>query len=85
MVRYANLNGDSGIVSFESTDDSISIEFRHPTKAGHRYYKYSYASASYAVVELMKGLALRGRGLNSYISTHHPRYSSKSSTSVNLV
>ena len=85
MIRYANLNGDSGIAAYELTDDGIIVEFIHPTRAGHRYYKYSYASAGYAATELMKGMAQRGHGLNSFISTRRPRYSSKSSSSVNLV
>lgn len=77
MIPYANLNGDSGILAYDIRPDFIVVQFANPTRAGDRYYKYSYQSAGHAQVELMKGMAKRGHGLNSYISTRQPRYEDK--------
>ncbi|HHH0073582.1 TPA: hypothetical protein ACPZMC_002682 [Yersinia enterocolitica] len=63
MGRYANLGGDSGVVAFEITADSITVEFRDGWK-----YVYDNTNPGAAVVTQMKTLAQSGRGLNSYIS-----------------
>lgn len=63
MTRYANLGGDSGVVAFEITADSITVEFRDGWK-----YLYNNAIPGTAVVAQMKTLAQSGRGLNSYIT-----------------
>ncbi|WP_431224804.1 hypothetical protein ACQ86O_08090 [Serratia sp. L9] len=63
MARYANLGGDSGVVAFEITADSITVEFRDGWK-----YVYDNSIPGAAVVTQMKTLAQSGRGLNSYIS-----------------
>ena len=64
MQRYNNLNGDSGIHSFEIGDDYIVVQF----SGTPRVYKYSYLKAGRTHVEQMKLLALGGSGLNSYIN-----------------
>lgn len=62
MTSYANLNGNSNIVSYEFDSDSIDVMFRDGS-----VYRYTYASAGVHNVETMKSLALSGYGLNSYI------------------
>ena len=74
MQPYANTNGDSGVTAYQLGDDYIKVKFR----SGHwTLYTYTYASAGSSVVETMKNLAQQGHGLNSYISTHKPGYSSR--------
>lgn len=63
MQRYANHGGDSGVVAFEITADSITVQFRDGWK-----YVYDAARPGPAVVAEMKTLALKGQGLNSYIT-----------------
>lgn len=66
MTPYRNLNGNSGVESYEITDDAIAVRF----KSGRfRNYLYSNQRPGAVVVERMKALALQGHGLNSYIST----------------
>jgi len=64
MERYKNLNGNSGIVSYEIGNDSIMIQFRDSG-----LYLYDSQSPGITNVEHMKSLAISGRGLNSFIST----------------
>ena len=73
MERYRNLGGNSGVYAFEIDSNSINVQFRDGS-----LYKYSYMSPGAQAVERMKGLALAGRGLNSYISTSiKKRYAAK--------
>ena len=74
MQPYANLSGESGIISFESGPDYITIQFE---KGEYTFYKYTYSSAGRDVIENMKNLALSGSGLNSYVSSNKPPYDSK--------
>lgn len=62
MIRYRNLDGDSGITAYGIGNDYIVVEFH-----GGACYIYSYMSAGTNHVENMKALARQGRGLNSYI------------------
>ena len=64
MERYANKGGDSGILAFEITATSITVEFKD-----HSLYLYDNNNPGSAIVERMKALAKSGQGLNSYIST----------------
>lgn len=81
MQPYSNLSGDSGVLAYQNGSDYIIVQF----KAGqYTFYKYTYASAGNSVVEVLKDLAQSGRGLNSYISTHKPAYSSKSTSLAGL-
>ncbi len=65
MPRYRNLSRHSGVVAFETTDDSITLTF----VTGERY-AYSARRPGRAVVEHMKTLAQAGRGLSTYVSQH---------------
>lgn len=66
MTPYRNLNGNSNVVSYESTDDSIHVVFK---SGAHRNYLYNHIRSGKAMVERMKIFAVQGHGLNSYIST----------------
>ena len=65
MTPYCNLSGESNVVSYEITEDSIHVVFRSGT---HRNYLYNSVKPGRATVDQMKSLAEQGRGLNSYIS-----------------
>jgi hypothetical protein len=81
MEPYSNLSGISGVLAYQPGGDHITVQFR----AGqYTYYKYTNSSAGSAVIEMLKSLARQGRGLNSYISTHKPGYSSKASSLAGL-
>lgn len=66
MPAYANNGGDSGVSSYEYGEDWIEVEF---AKGKYRYYMYTYGSTGQIHIEVMKGLADRGQGLNSYIGS----------------
>lgn len=66
MTPYLNLNGDSNVMSYEVTEDSIHVVFRSGT---YRNYLYNHSRPGKAMVDHMKKLASQGRGLNSYIAT----------------
>lgn len=75
MKPYRNLNGNSNIVSYEITEDSIQVVFK---SGAQRNYLYNYVSPGRDIVEKMKVLAEQGHGLNSYISsTVKDRYAKK--------
>ena len=63
MKRYRNLSGSSGVVAYEIADDAITVKFWEGD-----FYLYDYAEPGQQEVETMKGLAVAGRGLSSYIS-----------------
>lgn len=63
MIPYKNLAGDSGVVAYELTDDSIVVEFED----GH-IYLYNYSRPGKYLVDQMRSLALRGQGLSTLIS-----------------
>jgi len=67
--NYADINGDSGVASFEVNDESITVWF----KGMQRSYTYSHDSAGQHHVDRMIQLALSGDGLNSYIN-HHAKF-----------
>ena len=66
MTPYRNLNGDSNVVSYETTEDSIHVVFASGT---NRNYLYNHSRPGRQMVDHMKALAAQGYGLNSYIST----------------
>ncbi len=75
MTPYRNLGGNSDIVSYESTEDSIHVVFK---SGRYRNYLYNFIRPGQAVVDRMKLLAAQGYGLNSYISsTVKDRYARK--------
>ena len=64
MLRYRNLNGDSGVEAFSVEPRAITVRFR-----GGATYRYTHAATGRDEVEAMKDLALLGRGLSTFIST----------------
>jgi hypothetical protein len=66
MIRYRNVQGDSGVTAYSIGDDWIRVQFR-----GHDdVYVYDWRRPGREHVEQMKRLAVSGRGLASYISRH---------------
>ena len=66
MTPYRNLNGDSNVVSYKTSEDSIHVVFKSGTNCN---YLYNHSRPGKPVVDRMKVLAAQGHGLNSYIST----------------
>jgi len=65
VTPYMNLNGSSGVASYEIAPDSIKVRFTDGA-----VYLYNYASAGPSKIEQMKSLARAGRGLNAYITKY---------------
>lgn len=63
LSTYSNFGGNSNVASYSLGYDNIIVEFNDGAR-----YLYTYTSTTTADVEHMKQLALRGIGLNSYIS-----------------
>jgi hypothetical protein len=63
MKPYKNLAGNSGVVAYETGNESIKVEF-----SNGEVYTYTYKSAGQSNVERMKILARNGRGLSTFIS-----------------
>jgi hypothetical protein len=63
MERYANYNRDSGVSNYEIGSNFILVGF-----TSGRVYEYTYSSAGEHNIEMMKGLAIKGSGLNSFIN-----------------
>ena len=57
MAKYANLGGNSGVVSYEIGDDRITVVFED---GDHTTYIYSYVKPGSYHVEEMKKLARAG-------------------------
>jgi len=73
MKKYYDITGTSGVTSYETDDESITVEFNHEA-----VYRYTYASAGKPAIEKMKRLAAEGKGLSTYISTSvREKYESK--------
>lgn len=60
--HYANLGGNSSVVSYEIESSRIIVWFKDS-----KPYSYSYNKAGVENVETMKRLARRGIGLGSFI------------------
>ena len=65
MSIYANSGGDSGIVSYETGSDSITVTFRDGAT-----YLYNYVVTGQNNVDQMKALAKAGQCLNAFINTN---------------
>lgn len=65
MIKYRDVDGDSGVQEYELGDDYIKVQFKGTSKI----YTYSYQKAGKENVEIMKKLAPNGTGLNSFINT----------------
>ncbi|MFG6655759.1 hypothetical protein ACG0Z5_14985 [Scandinavium sp. M-37] len=63
MERYANRNGDSGVIAYEIAPDSIKVQFQD-----RKVYVYNASRPGQQIVNEMKKLATEGSGLNSYIN-----------------
>lgn len=63
---YKNLEGDSGIRTYEILADSILIEFA----TGKYRYLYNATRPGPEHVAAMQKLATKGRGLATYINQH---------------
>ncbi|MPW20130.1 hypothetical protein GCT13_25380 [Paraburkholderia sp. CNPSo 3157] len=63
MPRYRDRSGRSGVVAYETCPDAIVVGFKDG-----KVYLYDYATPGQQDVEKMKRLAVRGRGLSTYIS-----------------
>jgi hypothetical protein len=71
--RYDNRAGESGVTDFQIRESSIAIRF---TNGGT--YLYDARKPGRKDLEQMKRLALAGRGLSTFISTHvKDRYASR--------
>ena len=68
MEIYKNLSGQSNISHYEIADSSITVKFKTRSKDGCDTYLYTYASAGSSNIEKMKQLAVKGSGLNTFIS-----------------
>jgi hypothetical protein len=66
MKTYKNLSGDSGVVAYEVGKTFIRIKFEGESGI----YTYDYKRPGKALVEQMKTLALKGKGLSTFISQH---------------
>ncbi|GFZ80828.1 hypothetical protein GCM10011403_24940 [Pseudohongiella nitratireducens] len=64
MIRYRDIDGDSGVAMYETGPDYIRVQFT--TGA---IYLYTYNSAGQQAIEHMKALAAAGEGLNAFINT----------------
>ncbi len=65
METYQNISRSSGVRAYEIGSDLIKVRFNDGGT-----YIYNYSSAGAQSVETMKGLAISGLGLNSYINTY---------------
>ncbi len=63
MELYKNLRRNSAIRAYEIAEKAIVVQFRNGAK-----YLYTYQSTGEKAVEMMKELAIQGKGLSSYIS-----------------
>lgn len=73
MERYRNTGRNFGIRAYEIGEDFIIVQF-----VDGGTYLYNNSSTGSSNVEKMKVLAMRGQGLNSFISvTIRKSYASK--------
>ena len=69
---YANKGGDSGVASYESSEDSLTVYF-----TSGAVYLYTVDSCGEFTLDLLKRLARAGRGLNSWLTLTKPPFESK--------
>jgi hypothetical protein len=73
LIRYADLNGNSGVVAYRCGRDWMDVKF-----VDGEIYRYDIRSAGAAAIRQMKLLAALGSGLATYISQHvHDRYTKR--------
>jgi hypothetical protein len=66
LTKYENKSQNSGVVGYKITTDAIAVWFKDRPQP----YIYSYNSAGKQNIEKMKKLAIRGKGLSSFISRY---------------
>lgn len=66
MTPYRNLHGNSDVLCYKATEDSIHVVFKNGT---YRNYLYDVDRPGKEVVEEMKRLAAQGFGLGTYIAS----------------
>ena len=66
MTKYLNLSRRSNVEAYAIYPDKIVVKFYDTTKL----YQYSYYRAGKHYVDIMKQLANRGYGLNSFINRY---------------
>ena len=66
MQRYKNIRKNSGVVFYETGIDFIKIIF----KTSPTVYLYSESRIAKHHIEKMKTLAVKGKGLGTYINQH---------------
>lgn len=70
MTRYRSKSGkNSGVTGFNIGEDYIVVQFNFEQE-----YKYTYKSAGASVIEKMKTLAEKQKGLSTFISRNDPLY-----------
>jgi hypothetical protein len=76
MIPYKNLSGNSGIIAYETGKTYIRILFKDGI------YTYDYSKPGRKSVEVLKLLAVKGKGLSTYISRFiRENYAFRSNTS----
>jgi hypothetical protein len=63
MELYRNTGGNSGVHSFKISENSIIVNFNDGAS-----YLYNNISAGENNIIIMKNLAIKGKGLNSFIN-----------------
>ena len=63
MERYKNLSRQSGVTHYELGDDYIRLRFINGSE-----YIYNDSLPGGDVVDVMKELAVRGRGLSTFVA-----------------
>ena len=56
FITYKNLSLNSLVCAYEIHDTFIVVEYRKPTKAGNRFYKYSHVKPGMDEVNKLKNL-----------------------------
>lgn len=62
MIRYKNISGKSGVLSYEIHRDHILVKFNTG-----KVYLFNYIKPGILIVDQMKRLATSGLGLNTFI------------------
>lgn len=65
MLQYKNLSGDSKVVRYAAAKDAITIRF-----ADCSVYLFTNQSVGPETIAKMKGLALAGRGLGTFVEAN---------------
>lgn len=64
MKTYKNLSGNSGVAAYEAGNTYIHIKF----KGESGIYTFNYKRPGRVIVEQMKAMALKGKGLGTFIT-----------------